>query len=67
MLIELETLTDDHRALLKAAVGNGGSLSLFRRLEDSTARSGRRSAPDNSAEAIRQVVEARLPGPTRRG
>lgn len=33
MLIELETLTDDHRALLKAAVGNGGSLSLFRRTD----------------------------------
>jgi hypothetical protein len=31
MLIEMETLTDDQRQLLKAAVGNGGSLSLFRR------------------------------------
>jgi hypothetical protein len=31
MLIELESLTDDHRELLKAATGNGGSLSLFRR------------------------------------
>jgi hypothetical protein len=31
MLIEMETLTDEQRALLKAAVGNGGSLLLFRR------------------------------------
>jgi hypothetical protein len=33
MLIEMETLTDDHRQLLKAAVGNNGSLSLFRRTD----------------------------------
>ena len=31
MLIEIESLTDEQRALLKAAVGNGGSLALFRR------------------------------------
>jgi hypothetical protein len=33
MLVELEAMTDDHRALLKAAAGNGGSISLFRRTD----------------------------------
>jgi hypothetical protein len=31
MIAEIQSLTDEQRELLKAAVGNGGSLALFRR------------------------------------
>lgn len=31
MLIEIDTLTDEQRELLKVATGNGGRLALYRR------------------------------------